>query len=283
MRADGRSENTISLHDTGECISLSFDGSIVLLNKSQISIVEVIKGDTVRMEMGQGASNIFIKSSDVVDPVIRNVNDLRDAIQGMLSSVPAAGGVADCPCTALIGQTNTELQNVVTAVNTGNGKADTIVQKVSGSYDNGIALNQLMSENTVSTAAKLDTATQATVDTHSRLDNIKTEIINANQAQLAQLNSMVQLLGQIQVSLNGSNNYYQEPLRIDDTASLVIYKGYSATPNLPPAASGNAVWAIERIVRNGDMYTYLWANGSRSMTNVWNNRTNLDYQPLMGS
>jgi hypothetical protein len=270
----------ISLKDTGECISLSINGSIVLLNKPQINIVEVIKGDTVRIEMGQGTSNIFIKSTDVVDPVIRDVNDLRDAIQGMLSAAPVSGGTGDCACETLIGQTNTELQNVVTAVNTGNGKADTIIQKATGIYDNGVALNQLVVDNTASTALKLDTATQATVDTHSRLDNIKTEIINANQGQTAQLNSMVQLLGQIQVSLNGSNDYYKEPLRIDDTAPLVVFKGYSAITNLDQNSSGNPVWAIEKIIRNGDSYTYLWANGSKSMTNIWLNRANLNYLPL---
>jgi len=274
----------VSIRDSGGAISLSINGNVLLLNKPQISIVEVIKGDTVRIEMGSGATkNLFIKATDVVVPVVANANDLRDAIEAMLPAAASGGGDGDCACAPLIQQTNSGLQDVVTAVNTGNAKADATAQSVAAINVNGQTLNQLVADNNVATGLKLDAATQATVDTHSRLDNIKTEIINANQGQLTQLNSMVGLLTQIQNSLNGSANYYQEPLRIDDTTPLVIYKGFSTPANLPPAASGNPVWAIEKVVRNGDMYTYLWANGSKSLTNVWNNRANLNYQPLMTS
>jgi hypothetical protein len=240
----------ISIRDAGGSISISFGSSVLLLNKPQISVIEIVKDDTVRIEMGSNNTNsLFIKAGDVVDPVIRDVNDLRDAIQAMLVAT-AGGGDGDCACAPLIEETNTQLSKVVTAVNEGNNKADANVQNVAAINANGVALNQIVTDNHTATLQKMD--------------------------------SMLLALNQINTSL-GSNDYYKEPLRIDDTAPLVVYKGYSAIANLDQNSSGTPVWAIEKVVRNGDMYTYLWANGSKTMTNVWLNRANLNYQPLMAS
>lgn len=272
----------ISIRDAGGSISISFGVSVLLLNKPQISIIEIIKDDTVRIEMGSNNTNsLFIKAGDVVDPVIRDANELRDAIQAMLPAT-AGGGDGDCACAPLIKDTNKGLQDVVTAVNTGNLKADATAQTIAGIYDNGQALNQIAADGNLAANLKLDAATAAIVDTHARLDGINLAVNNASQSQLQQLSSMTQVLTQIQVSLN-SPNYFQEPLRIDDTAPLITYKGYSAIVNLDQNSSGTPVWAIEKIVRNGDSYTYLWANGSKSMTNVWLNRANINYLPLAAS
>lgn len=272
----------ISIRDAGGAISISFGNSVLLLNKPQISIIEIIKDDTVRIEMGSNNTNsLFIKATDVVDPVIRDANELRDAIQAMLPAT-AGGGDGDCACAPLIKDTNKGLQDVVTAVNTGNLKADATAQTIAGIYDNGLALNQISADNNVAIGVKLDATTAAVIDTHARLDGINLAVNNANQSQLQQLSSMAQTLTQIRSSLTG-NASYQEPLRIDDTAPLITYKGYSAITNLDQNSSGTPVWAIEKIVRNGDSYTYLWANGSKSMTNVWLNRANINYLPLAAS
>lgn len=237
----------ISIRDAGGSISISFGSSVLLLNKPQISVIEIIKDDTVRIEMGSNNTNsLFIKAGDVVEPIIRDVNELRDAIQAMLIATAAVGD-GDCACAPLIKETNTELSKVVAAVNVGNDKADANMQNVAAINANGVALNQIVTDN--------------------------------HTASLQKMDSMLLALNQINTSL-GSNNYYKEPLRIDDTAPLVVYKGYSAIANLDQNASGTPVWAIEKIVRNGDAYTYLWANGSQSMTNVWLNRANINYLPL---
>ena len=173
----------ISIRDTGLCISLSFDDNIVLLNKLQISIVEVIKADTVRIEMGNGAtSNVFLKSTDVIDPVVRDANDLRDTIWAMLNKAIAtgnSGGDGDCACAPLIEATNTELQNVVTAVNAGNNKAVEHIQVATGVYDNGVALNQLVTDASASNIQKLNEVLNEAVKvttninlSNNRLDNI---------------------------------------------------------------------------------------------------------------
>ena len=290
-------------------------------------MVEVVKNDTVRIDVGGGAlKHIHIKYADVTEPLaITNVNMLRDAIKAMLditvaSSRDPSGG--ECACEDAIRSATTEVVNVKTSVDTVKASVDTVntnvvtvnanvgtvkasVDTVKASVDNvfgkisttsatqvqmlntlnntGLLTNITLNDNQAGAISKLEEVKQSTVATYSKLDSIKSEVINAGQSQTVQLTSMVLLLNQIQVSLNGSNDYFKEPLRIDDTAPLVIYKGFSATANLPPSASATPVWAIEKITRSGDMYTYLWASGNKQMVNVWNNRTNLNYQPLVTS
>ncbi len=111
-------------------------------------------------------------------------------------------------------------------------------------------------------------------------NDIRAEIASGNQNQDVQMGNMIQTLNEIKTALDGTANYFKEPLRIDDTAPLITYKGYSAIANLPAMASADPVWAIEKIIRNGDMYTYFWANGNQQMTNIWNNRAILNYLPL---
>lgn len=173
----------ISIRDSGLCISLSFDDNIVLLNKLQISVVEVIKADTVRIEMGNGAtSNIFLKSTDVVEPVVANAAALRDSIWAMLNKAIAtgdSGGDGDCACAPLIQATNTELQNVVAAVTEGNTKAVANTQVVTGVYDNGVTLNQLVTNTSATNIQKLNEVLNEAVKvttniniSNNRLDNI---------------------------------------------------------------------------------------------------------------
>lgn len=172
----------LTIRDAGNCISLAFAENVVLLNKPQISIVEVIKGDTVRIEMGSGVtSNIFLKATDVVEPVVANANALRDSIWAMLGKVASSGdsGDGDCACAPLIQATNTELQNVVTAVTAGNTKAVEHIQVATGVYDNGIALNQLVTDTSASNIQKLNQVLNEAVKVttninigNNKLDNI---------------------------------------------------------------------------------------------------------------
>lgn len=170
----------LTIRDAGNCISLAFADNVVLLNKPQISIVEVIKGDTVRIEMGNGAtSNVFLKATDVVEPVVANANALRDSIRAMLGAAEVSGNGGDCACAPLIQTTNTELQNVVTAVTVGNTKAVEHIQVATGVYDNGIALNQLVADTSAANIQKLNQVLNEAVNVtttinigNNKLDNI---------------------------------------------------------------------------------------------------------------
>jgi hypothetical protein len=179
----GMRAKDISIQDAGLCISLSFDGNVVLLNKLQISIVEVIKDDTVRIEMGNGAtSSIFIKTTDVVDPVVIDANGLRNAIQAMLVVAAGGGGDGDCACAPLITQTNTELQNVVAAVNTGVAKADATAQVITGIYDNGQTLTQVISDNNAATIQKLTDIGTEVINTKTSINTGNTKLDTISQS-----------------------------------------------------------------------------------------------------
>ena len=54
--------------------------------KNVIREISVVKTDTVKIDIGQGINNIFIKYSDVVNPVTANVAALRDALDAMCQS-----------------------------------------------------------------------------------------------------------------------------------------------------------------------------------------------------
>jgi hypothetical protein len=169
----------IQIKDAGGCISISIDGNTILLNKPQVSTVEVIKDDTIRIDMGQGAlKNIFIKYTDVTEPVgLANVSALRNAIRDML--VTAAGAVAGddgCACAEMIQATTTEVINVKSSVNAGNTKLDTINQSVAVVSANIGTANQLLTDNQAATVLKL-------VDIRSEVVNAKTSI-NAGNTKL---------------------------------------------------------------------------------------------------
>jgi hypothetical protein len=70
-----------------------------------------------------------------------------------------------------------------------------------------------------------------------------------------------------------SSLLFSEPEIMDETEPRTIYKGYAAAGSLTSAA----VWAIEKIVSNHDVTSYLWANGDKNFDKVWDNRATLIY------
>ncbi len=60
------------------------------INKSQIKVVEVIKTNIIKIDIGEGAlRNIFVPFASVTNPVTADAEALRAAINAML---PASGG-----------------------------------------------------------------------------------------------------------------------------------------------------------------------------------------------
>jgi hypothetical protein len=68
--------------------------------KNQIREVSIVKTDYVKLDVGQGINNVFIKFQDVTVPITANVNALRDAIDVMCQT----------------GMTGTELASIKTAI-----------------------------------------------------------------------------------------------------------------------------------------------------------------------
>lgn len=77
---------SIQVYSYGALIRIVNNGSVLLIAKSQIKTVEVIRDDTVKISIGEGTlSELLIKLSDVTVPSgILDVAALRDAISHML-------------------------------------------------------------------------------------------------------------------------------------------------------------------------------------------------------
>jgi hypothetical protein len=77
---------SIQVYSYGALLRIVNDGSVLLIAKSQIKTVEVIRDDTVKISIGEGTlSELLVKLSDVTVPTgILDVAALRDAISHML-------------------------------------------------------------------------------------------------------------------------------------------------------------------------------------------------------
>jgi hypothetical protein len=77
---------TVQILNYGACIRLVTDNSVLMLAKSQIVNIEVIRDDTVKINIGEGPlKEILIKLVEVTQPAgLLDVAALRDAITHML-------------------------------------------------------------------------------------------------------------------------------------------------------------------------------------------------------
>ncbi len=180
--AASMSVKAVSLEDKGNCISIAFDDNIVLLNKPQVAMIEIIKGDTVRIDMGGAStSSIFLKYTDVTAPVVRNAVQLRDVLNKMLTAAAQSGSGddGDCACATLIQQTNDGIANVVSVITDSNTKADASLQVLNNVASGITSLNQMNTDiganhyqqliDLTNETIKVGTNTGVSVD---KLDNI---------------------------------------------------------------------------------------------------------------
>lgn len=91
-----------------------------------------------------------------------------------------------------------------------------------------------------------------------------------------QLNVLVGTLNEIKLTLDGTHDYFREPLRIDEPTSGLVYKGYSNDFAANPSAP---VWAVSETKASGTGTVTRWAGGTKDFLNVWNDRTHLTYLP----
>lgn len=110
----------------------------------------------------------------------------------------------------------------------------------------------------------------------NKLDTIDTSILDASSLEHRSLNDITTLLTDVKAILDGANNAYKEPLRIDEIDPTVVYKGF---PSDVSAGPGEPAWAIQRAKKSGGVTTICWANGNKDFTNVWDHRTSLLYLP----
>lgn len=94
---------------------------------------------------------------------------------------------------------------------------------------------------------------------------------DAEIAVLNTLNTSISTLKDLVTTIDAKIFY--EPLMVDDGGAGVIYKGYA----LPGTAQELPQWAIQRIMKVGDVDVYTWADGNKNFDNIWINRETLSY------
>lgn len=66
---------------------------------------------------------------------------------------------------------------------------------------------------------------------------------------------------------------FDTPLRVDYESESVSYRGFAA----PGSLTDNPVWAIQKTTHTTTGEKVTWANGSKSLTNIWNDRATITY------
>lgn len=80
--------SSIQINSYGACLRIATDNTVLLLSKSQVRVIEVVRDDTIKLSLGQGTlQEILIKLAEVTVPAgLPDVAALRDAIAHMLDN-----------------------------------------------------------------------------------------------------------------------------------------------------------------------------------------------------
>jgi hypothetical protein len=76
------------LYDDGAVIRVENGTSVLLVTKSQVKTIDIIHGDIVRLDIGEGPlKNIFVRYTEVEIPVVSSAAQLRDVIKAMMPNL----------------------------------------------------------------------------------------------------------------------------------------------------------------------------------------------------
>lgn len=109
----------------------------------------------------------------------------------------------------------------------------------------------------------LQTTLTAGLATEQKQTEGNTEIVNIKNS----VNDMKDKVNAL------NDKLFFEPKQIDEANANVVHKGFAN----PGAQNVDAVWAIQKIINNKDVLTYLWAGGNKNFDKVWNDRKVLVY------
>jgi hypothetical protein len=90
------------------------------------------------------------------------------------------------------------------------------------------------------------------------------------------LSEILRTLTEIGTKITGSGGVRQ-PTRIDESNPNVVYNGFSVAG----AITTDAVWGIQKVTREKDVIIYGWADGDELYDNIWDNRYELNYLPII--
>lgn len=74
------------VYNDGACIKIVSNINVVEINKAKIKTIDIIRGDTVRLDIGEGAlKNIYVRLGDVIFPqIFPTAENLREYIKELM-------------------------------------------------------------------------------------------------------------------------------------------------------------------------------------------------------
>jgi len=82
------------IYDDGAVIRIENGTSVLFVTKAQVKTIDTIANGIVRLDIGEGPlKNVFLKWSDVEDPVTTSAAALRDVIKNMMPNLSEETGV----------------------------------------------------------------------------------------------------------------------------------------------------------------------------------------------
>lgn len=76
----------VEIINQGASLKVVTNGVARYITKFQIKEISIVKEDFIKLDVGQGLYNIFIDYADVSTPATSTIDELRDAINGMLET-----------------------------------------------------------------------------------------------------------------------------------------------------------------------------------------------------
>lgn len=89
----------IQIANDKACLRITNNGSVTMVQKSQVRTVDTIGNTSVRIDIGAGSlKNIYIKLSEIDSSLgLTNVNQLRDYIAGLLEQTSSTSSGSQAP------------------------------------------------------------------------------------------------------------------------------------------------------------------------------------------
>lgn len=251
----------IQITDAGANLKITVDNNARLVAKASIKSIRIVEATYIKLNSEACCAPWdYLPFSDINEPVTSTIAEMRDAIGAMLlvpPSTPSAAGIAtEAKQSEAIGKLN----EIKSSIETGfTGKATEDLQNTQANILQNI-FNALGTLHSDIGNLSLTNATKAKQDE-------ATAVLNSILAQLNVLQGVL-------LSIIEEHLYQLPPARTEDVTSELRYEGFA----LPGALDSAPVWAIrKRVVSPSNLVTYTWAAGSRTRSQIWNNRVALAY------
>lgn len=112
----------IEISNNGASLKIKNGAQVRDIMKHQIQEIVVVKGDTIKIDIGKGALyNVFVPFADVTIPAVADVDALREAINDMLTASSVAGNATEAKQIeeiAKLNLINDAVNNIKTSVST---------------------------------------------------------------------------------------------------------------------------------------------------------------------